>query len=189
MRYASRGYVSKDQNGQVLPGATVAVFLAGTTTPASIYAAATGGAAVNSITSDANTGYFQFFVDLADYKITQLFDIYISMAVFPNVAYVGAVLYNEVVFPGIPLTASKAWQPASLDDGDMAYTTITVTGAQVGDSVICGYLFAASGVVQNGFVISGFVSVANTVTVVIVNHSGGTVVLDSNTLNVGVFHI
>jgi hypothetical protein len=68
-----------DQNGKVIQAASVSVFLNGTTTPASIYAAKTGGTAVNSITSDSTNGSFHFFVDSGDYTpSTQKFSIQIS---------------------------------------------------------------------------------------------------------------
>lgn len=68
-----------DQNGKVIQSATVSVFLAGTTTPASIYTASSGGTAVNSISSNSTNGSFVFYVDSSDYTpSTQKFDIQIS---------------------------------------------------------------------------------------------------------------
>lgn len=128
-RFASRGMVSKDQNGQVLPAATVSVMLAGTGTPASIYAASAGGVAVNSIMSDDETGFFQFWVDTGDYATDQLFDIYVSKAVFANVAYVGAVLYNEAIFPPIPMASDGSLgltTTQTFKDGSSATKTLTI---------------------------------------------------------------
>jgi len=129
MRYPSLGYVSKDQNGQVLPGATVAVFLAGTNTPAKIYAASAGGTSVNSIVSNATTGFFQFWVDTGDYATTQLFDIYISLAIFPNIAYQGAVLYNTAIFPPPPVASdgtSGLTTTQTFKDGTNTTKTLTI---------------------------------------------------------------
>lgn len=97
-RYPSRGFYSCDQNGAIIQGAAVTVKLAGTQTAAKIYLAASGGVAVYSMTSDATTGFFQFWVSDADYNYTQLFDVYINKAVFANVAYQQSVLYNEAIF-------------------------------------------------------------------------------------------
>jgi len=77
-RFPSQGNgTTKDANGRVLEGVTVSVFLAGTTTPASIYAASSGGTAVNSVLSDSY-GAFVFYVDMADYTYPQAFDIVYS---------------------------------------------------------------------------------------------------------------
>ena len=71
-----------DQNGKILQGVTVSVFLTGTTIPAKIYTANSGGTAVNSIVSDSVNGTFVFYVDDGDYSVTQGFDIVFSMAHF-----------------------------------------------------------------------------------------------------------
>jgi len=75
-----------DQNGQVVVSATINVYLAGTSTAASIYTAETGGTAVNSVTSDSTTGYFSFYVDDTDYDTFQEFKIQIvkpNYSIFP----------------------------------------------------------------------------------------------------------
>ena len=76
MRYLLKG-TSRDFAGNVIKTATISAFLAGTTTPASIYAAYSGGIAVNTVTSDTN-GDFSFYVDDGDYIATQRFKITIA---------------------------------------------------------------------------------------------------------------
>lgn len=76
---------TKDANGRVLDNVTISVFLTGTTTPAKIYAASSGGTAVYSIVSD-DYGSFVFYVDTADYTYPQAFDIVYSKTV-NNVVY------------------------------------------------------------------------------------------------------
>lgn len=76
MRYPFQG-TTKDGNGRVIQSGTVTVYLAGVSTLASIYAASSGGAAVNSVATD-NLGNFIFWVDDIDYHYTQRFDIVIS---------------------------------------------------------------------------------------------------------------
>ena len=61
MRYIKQGVV-RDSWGNIVIGATISVYLAGTTTPASIYAADTGGTAVNSVATDSR-GDFVYYVD------------------------------------------------------------------------------------------------------------------------------
>lgn len=94
-RYIYQSY-AKDGQGAVITSATVAVYLGGTTTAASVYAASAGGAAVNSVTSDSSTGYFSFWVDNSDYAQTQLFKILVSKNSF------GTTTHDNIrVMPGI----------------------------------------------------------------------------------------
>ena len=93
MRHCYQG-TFKDQNGAVVgssttsdgnPG-TVTVYLAGITTLASVYTAATGGVAVNSVTTDAY-GYFYFWVEATDYTYGQLFKIVLTHPDFTTRTY------------------------------------------------------------------------------------------------------
>jgi hypothetical protein len=93
MRCSYQG-TTTDQNGRVLPSTTVSVYLAGATTPASIYAASAGGVAVNSVVSDASTGVFIFYVDTADYYLSQLFDITFTKTNFAQVKFYKLSLYS-----------------------------------------------------------------------------------------------
>jgi len=52
-RYKLPSVVFTDQSGNIVSGGTCSVFLAGTETVASIYAASSGGVAVNSVESDS----------------------------------------------------------------------------------------------------------------------------------------
>lgn len=69
--------VARDQYGAIIGGATIAIYLAGTTTVASVYTVSTGGTAVNSVTADVD-GVFYFYVDTSDYSNIQLFKLVIS---------------------------------------------------------------------------------------------------------------
>ena len=94
---------TKDGSGKIICSATVAVFLTGTATPASIYAASSGGVAVNSVTSGADTssapGYFIFWVDRSDYSADQEFDITISKSGFNTQTYSSIVIDNAADYP------------------------------------------------------------------------------------------
>lgn len=83
---------------------------------------------------------------------------------------------------GYWLTASATWDPPSLNAGAATTTTVAVTGAAMGDLV---HPPSFSNSLQ-GMVLSGYVSVAGTVTVVLVNTTVGTVDLASGTLRVAV---
>lgn len=68
--------------------ATVTVYLAGTVTTATCYANTTTGTALASSQTTTNSaGYFEFFVDSADYANTQKFKIVISKTGYPDVTY------------------------------------------------------------------------------------------------------
>lgn len=78
------------------------------------------------------------------------------------------------------LTGSKTHDFASVADGAKASTTVTVTGAALGDFVVAVSL----GVSQAGVLLTGYVSAADTVTVDLHNETGGAVDLASTTLRV-----
>lgn len=79
-------------------------------------------------------------------------------------------------------TASKTWDAPSVADGAMTSTTVTLTGVSAG-----GGPFIAASVstaLPAGVQLTAAVTAANTVTVTLVNHSGGAVDLASATLRV-----
>lgn len=94
-RYACNG-ICKNQGGQVIGGATVSAFLAGTSTPASVYVASSGGTAVNTVTSDSANGSFLFYIDTTDYAPSQTFDIVFSKTNYNTTTVYGVALYNMV---------------------------------------------------------------------------------------------
>lgn len=79
-----------------------------------------------------------------------------------------------------PFEGTKTWDPASVADGAQTSTTVTVTGAALGDTVTCAF----SQAVPAGCILSAQVTATDTVTVTLVNHSGGAVDLASGTLRV-----
>lgn len=83
MRYNFKS-VARDGAGNIVPSATVSVYLAGTTTAASVYATYTGGTAVNSVTTGTD-GSFEFYVDDTDYAGTQRFKIVISKTGYSSI--------------------------------------------------------------------------------------------------------
>ena len=77
---------------------------------------------------------------------------------------------------------SATYDPASLIDGAGATTTVTVTGAVLGDFVTA----VSFSLDLQGITLTAYVSAANTVSVRFQNESGGTIDLASGTLRVRV---
>lgn len=80
------------------------------------------------------------------------------------------------------LEGSKTYDPPSLNNGATTTTTVTVTGANLGN-----YAEAAFNKDMAGVIIDAWVSAADTVTVRFSNESGGTVDFTSGTLRARVF--
>lgn len=89
-----------------------------------------------------------------------------------------AALEKLALGTGTFLTGSKTHDFADVADGAKATTTVTVTGAALGDFVVA----VSVGVDQAGVLLTGYVSAANTVTVDLHNETGGAVNLASTTL-------
>ena len=89
----------------------------------------------------------------------------------------GASLSPQVTYSG-----SATYDPASLVDGAGATTTVTVTGAALGDYAVASF----SNDLQ-GILLTAYVSAANTVSVRFQNETAGTIDLASGTLRALVF--
>lgn len=85
------------------------------------------------------------------------------------------------------LSATVVWDIPSTLTGAFASTTVTVTGAAVGDVVIISQMIGTSG--SNGYIVNCYVSSADTVTIIYNNLSGSTQDPASATYRVIVFHI
>src|SRR3990172_1385508 len=91
MRFIKQGHIRNPSTGASISGATLTVYLAGTTTLATIYSASSGGSAISGsqVTSDSN-GYYKFYADNTVYNSYQLFDLKVEGSgldtkTFPNV--------------------------------------------------------------------------------------------------------
>lgn len=84
-------------------------------------------------------------------------------------------------FFGRVLQGSATYDAASLADGVGATTTVTVTGAAIGDYAFCSFSLDAQDIT-----FTAWVSAANTVSVRLQNEGAATVDLASGTLRVGV---
>lgn len=79
---------------------------------------------------------------------------------------------------------SKRWGPGELADGDAETTTITVTGAALGDFVLGTFSKDLQGAL-----LTAWVSAANTVSVRIQNETGATITLGEDILKVGIIDV
>lgn len=77
----------------------------------------------------------------------------------------------------VPLEGTATYNPPSLADGAGDTTTVTVTGAALGDMATASFSLATSGIT-----ITAWVSAANTVSVRFQNESGGPLDIGSGTL-------
>lgn len=77
----------------------------------------------------------------------------------------------------VPIEGTATYDPPSLADGAGDTTTVTVTGAALGDMATASFSLATSGIT-----ISAWVSATNTVSVRFQNESGGVLDIGSGTL-------
>jgi hypothetical protein len=98
-----------------------------------------------------------------------------------NARYLDRNKDDGVVNDAYNLTGSKTYDPPSLADGSGDTTTVTVTGAALGDFAQPSFSLALQGITA-----TAFVSSANTVSVRFQNETGGTIDLGSGTLRVRV---
>lgn len=105
-----------------------------------------------------------------------------SVAFFQNR---GTVSGSDVL--GAPvakhLSATATYDPPSVSAGSQTSTTITVTGAAVGDTASCGH----TTITADLWMLSCYVSAADTVRVVLNNRSGGAIDAGSGTLRADVW--
>ncbi len=128
--------VCKDGAGKIIPSATVAVYLYGTTTPASVYTTLAGATAVNSVTSGSN-GSFEFWVDRFDYDQDQCFDLTLSKTGYTSQTW-SNVNIDNVVLGTYTISADKT------------VTTHLVVPKGVVYSVASGKTLTISGLLEAG---------------------------------------
>jgi hypothetical protein len=118
----------RDQNGKIVLSGTVSVFLAGTSTPASIYAASSGGASIASVTSSASTGRWVFYVDDTEYLAEQLFDLILSKTGYESQTYPNVAVIQPFREPGTHVADYGALGDATTDDAAAINLALAVGG-------------------------------------------------------------
>ncbi len=83
-------------------------------------------------------------------------------------------------FVGNYLIGTTTWNPGTIANGATVTTTVTVTGATVGQPITAGL----TTLTVAGVLISAAVTAANTVTVTLLNQSGSSQTIGSGTLEV-----
>lgn len=107
-----------DGNGSIVTGGNATIYLTGTTTVATIYENESGGSAVanGQLTTDSGDGSFSFFVDTADYDLTQEFRIVLSKSGYSSQTYDNIKIYPYDV-DAVDYTSLKGF--AAPTDGTM----------------------------------------------------------------------
>jgi len=108
-----------DGNGRVVSGATITVYLAGGTTLATAYATEAGAALTGSATTSGTDGKFEFWVDHADYALTQRFKITIVLTDYVNKTFDDIAIYQSE-------TITTPFITTLLDDANAATAQATL---------------------------------------------------------------
>ena len=122
----------RDRHGNIVSGASVSVFLAGTTTPASIYTTLTGAVAVNGTVSDT-AGRYSFYVDTFDYDVDQTFKIVCSKGSMTAVT-LDNVFIEDIVLGEYSITENRTVTTTVAPPKGVTYNvatgvTLTFTGS------------------------------------------------------------
>jgi hypothetical protein len=104
------------------------VFLAGTTTAASIYTTSTSATAVNSVTTDSSDGSFTFYVDNADYDTAQKFDITFLASGFQDRTWSSVTIFPVPSYKDFTSVSSSSTGEDDLISIDVPAGTLGVNG-------------------------------------------------------------
>ena len=143
--------------------------------------------ALANITADGNVFGVRAYVGAADTTLLLLDedgDLWLGGALTAVGAIAGASLNLGGSTVLDIITGTAAWDPGNLLPGVSATTTITVTGAAVGDGVFVNNPFLAD---DTDMVLTGYVSGADTVTVSLVNSGLAAVDAAERTVRATVF--
>lgn len=93
-RYIFQG-TFRDGLGNIISNGLVLVFLAGTSTPASVYADDSTSTSVNYVSTD-DYGHFEFYVDTNDYLTSQMFKVTLRKSGFEDRSYDDIIMFPMV---------------------------------------------------------------------------------------------
>lgn len=125
--------VFRDGAGKIVASGNVSVYLAGTSTAASIYTSSTSTSAVNSVTTGTD-GTFTFYIDRFDYDRNQLFKISLSKSGYTTKEY-DNVDVKEVITGTYTISADKTvttdlgYIPKGVIYSVASGKTLTISGA------------------------------------------------------------
>ena len=116
----------KSGSGEIISGGTVTVYLAGTTTLATIYTALSGGSAdSDSAVTSGTDGHWYFYVDELDYLSNQKFKYILSYAGFTSKTYDDITIFPELATSVV--TKTTTYTALLTDDVILADGTFTIT--------------------------------------------------------------
>ncbi len=121
--------LARSEGGAVLASATVAVYLAGTTTPADVYEASSGGTSVNEVTTDSN-GRWTFYADTTDYAFTQEYKVVVTKDGYSSITldniFILRLPTNAVGVLTNDGSGNYTWSASSFSEsGDYSYGELT----------------------------------------------------------------
>ncbi len=122
----------RDRHGNIVAGASVSVFLAGATTPASIYTTLTGATAVSGTVSD-EAGRYIFYVDTFDYDVDQTFKIVCSKGTMTALTldnvYIEDIVLGEYTITENRTVTTNVSPPRGVTYNVAAGVTLTFSGS------------------------------------------------------------
>lgn len=130
-RYAFNG-TFRAGSGPIVSDGTITVYLAGTTTLATIYASSTAVSAISgSAVTSASNGQFSFYVDDSDYAITQQFKLTMSKALFTTTTYDYVNVFASNLGALLPLSIANGGTGAQSAGGAL----VSLGGGATGISI------------------------------------------------------
>lgn len=149
-RFKRETILREDSTGAIIAGATVTVYLAGTTDLATIYATKTAPTPITgSQVTTSSKGVYLYYADDTDYATTQLFKEVITKTGYDSVTYDDIDIIDigvSSVTGTAPIASSGGSAPAiSLNDAGVTYAKIQNISAT--DKVL-GRVTAGAGVVE-----------------------------------------
>ncbi len=162
------GYVQNINNGRPVENADVQVQIYGTDTAATIYSDEDGTEEADNPRLTDEVGYYEYFAENGRYTevITTNDD---------------ERTLSDILIEAPPLRAELDFDPSNLADGAGESTTVTVTGAELGDEATVAFSNSTQ-----GMLLMANVTAADTVTVRFQNETGGAINLGAGTLYVTV---
>ena len=124
--------VARTTEGEVITGATVQVFLAGTFTPVDVYEAPGSGLVVNQVSTDAS-GTYEYYVDAADYDPSARFkEVIISDTSSVTLDNIPIIRWDPTVGQSLTgeFTIQGSGNGITLPDGTRL-TTVATPGAGI----------------------------------------------------------
>ncbi len=152
MRYLYQG-TARDGNGRVITSATITVYLANSSTLASVYTTLAGATPVNSVGSSSTDGTFSFYHDRKDYDFDQLFKIAISRVGFTPLTldYIKGepILTSGMKGKAVLVAGTVTVSTVEVKTSDYIQLTRMVTGGTVGHLTVGTIVNATSFIIDS----------------------------------------